>query len=912
MLFINETKRSELPDSEFGIPEDRKFPLDTKEHVQSAIKLFGHAEESKKKLLAKKIASKAKQYDIEIPENTQVYKYLNKSYVIEGLFGQQVGDIHKLEDPKYAKELSKKIRETPAKEYEDRKNKIGLLTLLQTISIVGVVTAPLALIFSACISAAKRSCTKEDELNKMVYLIDLCIKNTEAQISSRAVPESEKEKLRKAVKNLEDNKKYFTSKKEVTKKYKDYKNQLIVINDSPFVGAFSLTGVILDGYECKPEYIKEIESTNDLPVEGYIEGLAVMNKQEILKLLDKNKYENNENGYEKVPRGKTISDLYYNNGDAIVYCYDDNKCYCFNDKYADEPLVKVSLDKVLNAANKAYSDLKKIIKDEDISSLNESYGYKSDFTYYDEGVFEESSKNNYKKIYDIAMKMFKDSGRLPNAEDADVKQFLATGKTNDFGGALCIAGLGTGFEGTCSKINKEIKPLGGKISADNYGTAMLSIKESNDDLLELPSDVEDTDKSITELLDSTNPKKVYLTSDWHIFQTHYKKEHNYVNTSEIISWCKKNIKDDDIFMYLGDMSYRWVNDEDKAKVKEIFKSLPGIKILVIGNHDEFSDGGNYEEYGFKYAVKEIHYKNIIFTHKPIDMHDKPDMLNIHGHMHKWAEYNTTDGSANVNVYPAYYNNKPITLDRIINHKDYYMRNNKRSDWSGMGESTNLIEECIDMIENQLNKENNVNEWAMASFNPVIGIQKPYVLKAVDDTGSCINSKLYALSPDVISDKYLVVDESSKLSIVDKSYFDNYNLEVYEYTGNELNVGKIKEAYDNGDIVSPNYIYETLSGKDLLSIDQIDFNENFSKVDLDSINAETESIIHTIQADWDKINGALFYVPNINNEVSLRFNDALDVLEDLNGFYLENRLTHKRTKSVPDIENITEAMYNSVI
>ena len=1228
MLFINETKRSELPDSEFGIPEDRKFPLDTKEHVQSAIKLFGHAEESKKKSLAKKIASKAKKYDIEIPENTQVYKYLNESYVIEGLFGQQVGDIHKLEDPKYAKELSKKIRETPAKEYEDRKNKIGLLTLLQTISIVGVVTAPLALIFSACISAAKRSCTKEDELNKMVYLIDLCIKNTEAQISSRAVPESEKEKLRKAVKNLEDNKKYFTSKKEVTKKYKDYKNQLIVINDSPFVGAFSLTGVILDGYECKPEYIKEIESTNDLPVEGYIEGLAVMNKQEILKLLDKNKYENNENGYEKVPRGKTISDLYYNNGDVIAYCYDDNKCYCFNDKYADEPLVKVSLDKVLNAANKAYSDLKKIIKDEDISSLNESYGYKSDFTYYNEGVFEESSKNNYKKIYDITMKMFKDSGRLPNADNGELKQFLATGKTDEFGGALCIAGLGTGFEGTCSKINKEIKPLGGKISADNYGTAMLSVKEDtifnesksplitlnctyNADLLctmlmincindniknkksmvytmneklkqiihkdfyvkiityykshqvhdynyvvysiihnipdselnseyeyiknhllkgfdkiidtfkslylysfkyefdniyketykfdmmknskklesvfdflgiqnikdnihillnpldsdyysgygiftkydsyivlsegnmnppefniheylhkyinpliednknnlnnyfkyfskdrnktlikdsysdfttyvsealvrctdafismrnsglivyginykkyeylkdfsisevfikylydyidqdkynyieyfnnvfdnslfestlleediELPSDIEDTDKSITELLDSTDPKKVYLTSDWHIFQTHYKKEHNYVNTSEIISWCKQNIKDNDVFLYLGDMSYRWVNDEDKAKVKEIFKSLPGIKILVIGNHDEFSDGGNYEEYGFKYAVKEIHYKNIIFTHKPIDMHDKPDMLNIHGHMHKWAEYNTTDGSANVNVYPAYYNNKPITLDRIINHKDYYMRNNKRSDWSGMGESTNLIEECIDMIENQLNKENNVNEWAMASFNPVIGIQKPYVLKAVDDTGSCINSKLYALSPDVISDKYLVVDESSKLSIVDKSYFDNYNLEVYEYTGNELNVGKIKEAYDNGDIVSPNYIYETLSGKELLSIDQIDFDENFSKVDLDAINAETESAIHTIQANWDKINGALFYVPNINNEVSLRFNDALDVLEDLNGFYLENRLTHKRTKSVPDIENITEAMYNSVI
>ena len=51
--YMNETKRSNLPDSEFGIPEERKFPLDSEEHVRSAIKLFGHADESKKKQLAK-------------------------------------------------------------------------------------------------------------------------------------------------------------------------------------------------------------------------------------------------------------------------------------------------------------------------------------------------------------------------------------------------------------------------------------------------------------------------------------------------------------------------------------------------------------------------------------------------------------------------------------------------------------------------------------------------------------------------------------------------------------------------------------------------------------------------------------------------------------------------------------------
>lgn len=75
---IEETKRSNLPDSDFGIPDERKFPLDTEQHVRSAIKLFGHAPEDKKKSLARKISSRAKSYGIEIPNTTQVYKYLHE------------------------------------------------------------------------------------------------------------------------------------------------------------------------------------------------------------------------------------------------------------------------------------------------------------------------------------------------------------------------------------------------------------------------------------------------------------------------------------------------------------------------------------------------------------------------------------------------------------------------------------------------------------------------------------------------------------------------------------------------------------------------------------------------------------------------------------------------------------------
>ena len=37
-------ERNDLPDSEFGVPSKRKFPLDTEAHVRSAIKFFNYVD----------------------------------------------------------------------------------------------------------------------------------------------------------------------------------------------------------------------------------------------------------------------------------------------------------------------------------------------------------------------------------------------------------------------------------------------------------------------------------------------------------------------------------------------------------------------------------------------------------------------------------------------------------------------------------------------------------------------------------------------------------------------------------------------------------------------------------------------------------------------------------------------------
>ena len=53
-----------IPLKKFGIPEERKYPLDTRKHVESAIRLFGHCEPKYRKELANNIFEAMDKYHI--------------------------------------------------------------------------------------------------------------------------------------------------------------------------------------------------------------------------------------------------------------------------------------------------------------------------------------------------------------------------------------------------------------------------------------------------------------------------------------------------------------------------------------------------------------------------------------------------------------------------------------------------------------------------------------------------------------------------------------------------------------------------------------------------------------------------------------------------------------------------------
>lgn len=78
-LYENRLPEDKSVDPEFGIPEEKKYPLYDKKHVISAIKLFGHVEPKYESQLAKAIIQRMEKYNISfdmVGEENPLFKHL--------------------------------------------------------------------------------------------------------------------------------------------------------------------------------------------------------------------------------------------------------------------------------------------------------------------------------------------------------------------------------------------------------------------------------------------------------------------------------------------------------------------------------------------------------------------------------------------------------------------------------------------------------------------------------------------------------------------------------------------------------------------------------------------------------------------------------------------------------------------
>lgn len=199
---------------------------------------------------------------------------------------------------------------------------------------------------------------------------------------------------------------------------------------------------------------------------------------------------------------------------------------------------------------------------------------------------------------------------------------------------------------------------------------------------------------------------------------------------------------------------------------------------------------------------------------------------------------------------------------------------------------------------------------LAGINPVVGINggNVFVSKIQDPT---FVTPRYAVQNDIITDNIVMPNPHKVLKKYPSSYLKGKNIKVYKYIGQNPNK-KLMSILNSVDkkVSSLKYIYEALTGRELLDDDQIDYDEDFKLIDFDGIKRTIENDAYSI------LNEAIFTtIPSLadrykivsNNETyKLLSNQPKDiiVLQDSKlGYFATNRKSLRRTKYYNEISDI---------
>lgn len=158
--------------------------------------------------------------------------------------------------------------------------------------------------------------------------------------------------------------------------------------------------------------------------------------------------------------------------------------------------------------------------------------------------------------------------------------------------------------------------------------------------------------------------RVYVTSDWHLghkgisnkFRKEFStdEEHDGVIYDNAHSVLTKR----DTLLCLGDMAFT-------LEGLEMIRALPGRKILVRGNHDEFP----LDRYVgvFDDVRGAMSYKGAFLTHIPIHPMELYRGANIHGHCHKGGPFEMLEGECCRSYFNAileFNDYTPVPMDEV--------------------------------------------------------------------------------------------------------------------------------------------------------------------------------------------------------------------------------------------------------
>ena len=166
-------------------------------------------------------------------------------------------------------------------------------------------------------------------------------------------------------------------------------------------------------------------------------------------------------------------------------------------------------------------------------------------------------------------------------------------------------------------------------------------------------------------------KKIWVITDTHLYHKNIiEYENRPENYNELIleNW-RAMVGMNDMVLHLGDVIFRQAH-----MLNEILGSLPGLKILTMGNHDNRTGTmAWFEKRGFEHVCREYVIDDIVFSHKPIDMTSRREKYNIHGHFHTKSHsagtYPYYDDARHIKLAIEEEEYKPVLLTDILSRRN---------------------------------------------------------------------------------------------------------------------------------------------------------------------------------------------------------------------------------------------------
>lgn len=100
----------------------------------------------------------------------------------------------------------------------------------------------------------------------------------------------------------------------------------------------------------------------------------------------------------------------------------------------------------------------------------------------------------------------------------------------------------------------------------------------------------------------------------------------------IIKNLRQQLAPGDTLIHLGDVIFYKYPD-----LAGILDSIPGRKVLTMGNHDR-KKASWYMRNGFHYTCTMIVIDDVLLSHKPVEVLPTGVRLNIHGHWHNTGHH----------------------------------------------------------------------------------------------------------------------------------------------------------------------------------------------------------------------------------------------------------------------------------